>query len=166
MQRVCWVEDTVPSDPRLLARVLRLDEAEVQQYFTPGVRTFFEENDGDTTRLRSLELKRQMDNIKVIRAKQSIGGHIGAAMTNESKTSEKGNPPHSRLGTRTGQLVSLPTTAPAGRPTSPELNRGEENREEQKQSSRDHHSLLSPEQAEFVVEMTEAEASVSKGRGG
>jgi hypothetical protein len=34
MQRACWVEDTVPKDARLLARVIRLEEDDLCQFLT------------------------------------------------------------------------------------------------------------------------------------
>jgi hypothetical protein len=82
MQRAFWIEHQLPRQPMLLARVVRLDVAEVERNLTAGVLAHFEEVDGV---LYSVELHRQLLRVAEIRAKQASGGKVGAAMTNEAR---------------------------------------------------------------------------------
>ena len=132
MQRACWIDDTVPNDLRLLARVLRLGEGDVLPFLTPAVLAFFVTDEADPSRLRSAELHRQMANIKEIRAKQSKGGRDGAAITNGARNGRQ-----NRLSTKDIRPTAPPLASQlAGRPAIPELSRNELSRVEvsQKQS--------------------------------
>jgi uncharacterized protein YdaU (DUF1376 family) len=99
MQRVYWVEGRLPTDTRLLALVLRLDENEVHKHFTDAVRRHFESDDGDPAVLHSIELRRQKLENQARREQQSKGGKAGAAITNRNR-----NP----------AIHGLPATQPAG----------------------------------------------------
>jgi hypothetical protein len=153
MHRACWVEDTVPKDPQLLARVVRLEHKDLCQCLTDRVLAHFKLDADNPERLRSLELTRQMTNLMVVRERQRQGGKEGAKITNA--VSRKQRRTAQRKGS--GSMAGPPAPRPPGRPTSPELNGDEENREEQNQSLRDDDSRLSQEQAEWSRDFAEAE---------
>jgi uncharacterized protein YdaU (DUF1376 family) len=99
MARSYWVERSLPCDPRLLARVVRLDHAEVAAFLTPAVLAWFVQ-EGDV--LHHLELRRQLANIALVRAKQSAGGTVGALITNE----KRGKRVHPRVDPQVDSRVS------------------------------------------------------------
>lgn len=144
MLRACWVDDTVPSNPRLLALVLRLQESDLGPFLSAEVLAHFEQDGGEPGRLRSPELTRQMTNLMEVRKRQRQGGKEGAKITNAARVAPPRATP--RKGSRP---PASPGGRPESRPTSSELNGDEENKEEQKQSLRDGSSRLSPEQAEW-----------------
>jgi len=148
MQRGCWVEDTVPKNPVLLARVVRLDHSDLSQFLTPSVLAHFEPVANNQERLRSRELTRQMTNVIEVRERQRLGGKEGAKMTNTRSERPRIAPRQA-----SGSIASTP----AGRPACPELNRDEERREEQKQSLERDDTMSSHKHADWLRELREAE---------
>ena len=77
MLRACWVDDAVPSDPRLLALVLRLQEIDLLPFLTEAVLVHFENDSANPGSLRSRELTRQMMNLMAVRERQRARGQRG-----------------------------------------------------------------------------------------
>jgi hypothetical protein len=88
MQRVAWVEEEIPKDAGLLARVVRLPEQEVRESLSKSVLAHFEDAKDRPGFLRSIELGRQMENIRESREAMSTGGKKGAQTTNRTRTRE------------------------------------------------------------------------------
>jgi hypothetical protein len=155
MQRACWVDDAVPCDPQLLARVLRLPEGDVRPHLTPKVLAHFVVDEDDRERLRSLELTRQMTNLLEIRGKQSVGGQKGAAIANAARSRGETKPRINRLQNNSGRLSGRPS----GQPSGAELRRMESNGEElsQKQSIDKADGSSDAEHAEWVRDYDGAE---------
>src|SRR4051812_2714326 len=63
-----WVNDTVPSEPRQLARVLGIDEQGVREALTDRVLNFFALCDDRPDRLHSPELRAYMEKLVKRRA--------------------------------------------------------------------------------------------------
>jgi hypothetical protein len=159
MQRACWVDDAVPSDPRLLALVLRLQETDLRPFLTAAVLAHFKQDDVDAGRLLSPELTRQMTNLMGRRELQREGGREGAKTTNGARG--KGSRAARSKGSR--QRSGQHATTPAGLPATPELSREEKNREEERRSLEGGYTQLSREQAEFVSDLIKAEELESAG---
>ena len=109
MARAYWVSGSVPKDPRLLALVVRLPEADVKVSLTPAVLEHFQAAETDANSLHHIELRRQLQNIALVRDKQSEGGAIGAQMTNDGRRKRKRS--------KASQTPTpIPATTPAGTP--------------------------------------------------
>src|SRR5437879_1300244 len=87
MERAYWAEGgrPLPQTPVLLARVTRLDTAEVERFLTPLVMVHFEADETDSGVLHHIELRRQLRNIRAQREKMSAGGQKGAEVTNSKR---------------------------------------------------------------------------------
>ena len=84
MQRQCWIEGVVNTDPRVLAKMLRVEVAEVEAALTYAVLLHFEEVSPGL--VRSRELTRQWSEVVAARKAMSEGGKVGAAATNSART--------------------------------------------------------------------------------
>jgi hypothetical protein len=82
-----WSNDTVPADPKLMARLLGLDAQEVEHNLTNRVLSFFAVAEHDKTRLVCPELQAQMARLLWRRDRQAFG----AEQARISKKT-KGNP--------------------------------------------------------------------------
>jgi hypothetical protein len=107
-----WANDTVPSDPKLMARLLGLDPQEVQQNLTDRVLKFFAPAEEDKTRLICPELAAQMARLLWRRDRQATGAELAriSRKTKENTSSAKQPANH------------------AAKQLAPELNRTEPNR--------------------------------------
>ena len=115
MARAYWVSGSVPKDPRLLALVVRLPEADVKVSLTPAVLEHFQAAETDANSLHHIELRRQLQNIQLVRDKQSEGGAIGAQMTNDGRRKRK----RSKASQTPAPIpAGTPTTTPAPLPAS------------------------------------------------
>jgi len=81
-----WANDTVPADPKLMARLLGLDVQEVQQNLTDRVLSFFAPAEHDKTRLVCPELQAQMARLLWRRDRQAAGAELARI---SRKTKEK-----------------------------------------------------------------------------
>lgn len=106
----CWVNNGVPSDPTILAKILGFDSVLIASSL-PAVLKFLERN-GDLLVCPDLEDYRA--HLKGVREKQAAGGRLGAATTNGKTKSP-------RARTKQGEpsnTASNPTSYPHGtRPT-------------------------------------------------
>lgn len=109
MDLVWWVDGHLPSEPALLALALRLREADVAPFLTPSVLAFFRRDERDPSTLHSIELERQMNNIRVMREKQSEGGKLGADLTNKGKRTGR----KAKHGKASGNGTAIPASTPA-----------------------------------------------------
>jgi hypothetical protein len=75
-----WLNDTIPEDPALMAKLLGLEEHDVRKNLTPAVRSFFRsaQHLGFGDRLECTELVEQMRLLMERRRRQSEGGREGA----------------------------------------------------------------------------------------
>jgi hypothetical protein len=87
-----WLNDTIPDEPALMARLLGLEEHDVRKNLTPAVRSFFRSGHhlGMGDRLECPELLDQMALLMERRRKQSNGGKEGA----DNRWSHKRNRRH------------------------------------------------------------------------
>ncbi len=87
MQCYCWVNDSIPLDPGLMARALGLHADEVREHLTERVLSFFLPSEDDPNRLICPALVRQMMRLIDRREKQAQAGRDSA-----KKRRQKGNP--------------------------------------------------------------------------
>ncbi|OGA59958.1 MAG: hypothetical protein A3G81_25975 [Betaproteobacteria bacterium RIFCSPLOWO2_12_FULL_65_14] len=92
MMCYCWLNDSIPLDPALMARALGFTEAEVVENMTARVLGFFEHADDDSKRLVCPALVRQMERIMERRIAQARGGRAGAKARREKKFAAITNP--------------------------------------------------------------------------
>ena len=78
LRHECWVNYSLPENPDTLAKVLGFDAADVASAL-PAVLPFFAIKDG---MISCPELDDYRNHINDIRARQSAGGKVGAARTN------------------------------------------------------------------------------------
>jgi hypothetical protein len=105
MRLECWVNQFLPQQPEILARILGFDPAEIAAEL-PYVMSFFEVENG---RITSPELESYRAHLDGIRERQAQGGKAGAAKTNAGKT-------RAAAGVKKGS--STPKSTPAGRAAS------------------------------------------------
>jgi uncharacterized protein YdaU (DUF1376 family) len=87
MARVYWVDEYLPSDPRLIALACRLDAHDAEELLTAGVLAHFERDSNG--HLHHVELRRQMQNIAATREKQSEGGKAGVSRREANKAAKR-----------------------------------------------------------------------------
>ena len=87
MCRAYWVDRQLPSEPRLLALVCRLDAGECARLLTDQVLAHFEKDAEGC--LHHVELRRQLQNIAVTREKQSEGGKKGVSIREQKKVTAR-----------------------------------------------------------------------------
>ncbi len=102
----CWVNQTLPESPDVLARVLGLDHAEVAKAL-PAVMRFFRGIDGLIT---CPELEDYRTHLEGIRERQSAGGRRGAEKTNEARAPK-------RTEVLSGNPSSNPSSSPSSHPS-------------------------------------------------
>ena len=115
MARAYWVAHSLPRSCRLIALVVRLPETDVTQWLTPAVLEHFALDETDANSMHHIELRRRLQNIALVRAKQSEGGVIGAQKTNAGRCKRK----HSKAPqASTGEPATTPASTPAPVPAS------------------------------------------------
>ena len=85
MRDAYWVEGPLPQDPQLLARSVRLPEAEVTRALTAGVLAFFEADPMDPSLLREPLLEWQMQVALRGLEQMAKGGRRGAEKVNSQR---------------------------------------------------------------------------------
>lgn len=88
MRWYVWANDTVPSDPERLARVLGLDPEEVRAALTDRVLGFFRVSPQFPGRLYSPELHAQMEQLQERRQERSASGRKGGKASARRRVSE------------------------------------------------------------------------------
>lgn len=120
MDLAWWCDGYLPSEPVQLAFALRLRESDVTPYLTESVLAFFRHDEHDPGTLHSIELERQMNNIRATREKQSEGGKLGADMTNKGRRTGRKAKHSKASGNGTAIPASPPAPVPAGQVRVPE----------------------------------------------
>ena len=85
IQMECWVNGSVPSDPRELAKHLGVSHEEVQRSFTQKQLSFLQKIGEE---FKSPELEEQRKEFMVRREKQRIGGMEGAKRKKDKQNLE------------------------------------------------------------------------------
>ena len=107
MRLYCWVNQSIPRDPGLMARALGLHVDEVRDQLTDRVMTFFEPAEDDQQRLICPALVRQMVRLMDRREKQAEGGRHGAKARRAKKFSAISNPTGTPQSTNARTHVAL-----------------------------------------------------------
>ena len=97
-----WSNDTLPADPKLLARLLGLETAEVEAALTERVRAFFQPARGDATRLVCPELAGQMARYMERREKMLQGTLNSHKARKQQGKPDDGTQVGTQLGTHGG----------------------------------------------------------------
>jgi uncharacterized protein YdaU (DUF1376 family) len=97
MQCECWVNDSVPSDAALLAKILSYTEEEVRNALTPNVMQFFFREEDKIICPELIAYRQKLDEAK---RKQSEGGKEG-----QRRKKEKDVTPSYLEGSPEGSLV-------------------------------------------------------------
>lgn len=144
-----WTNDSIPRDPKQIARLLGLDADEVRSALTDRVLSFFDVAGAGTDRLICGELSGQMKRLVDRRTKQAEGGRDGARARREKKFS----------------AISTPQSTPVGSAQVPEKSRDEKSRDELRKGPDEIHPSI-PRNARgradpFVAAMEAAEADAS-----
>lgn len=129
MRMACWVGDSVPSDPALLARVVGLPVDEVVTGLSPAVLSFFRpESDGA---LQDPELAAQMTRLverrRVFRENGACGGRPREAAVDGGRDSKPQAKPNGKPG---GYSGGYPPARAEANPTETPLSRAEQSRKE------------------------------------
>lgn len=109
LQFECWVNETVPSNPSILAKMILCREGNLSHLITPELMSFFAEEDG---KIVCPELLAYKEALNERRARQSEGGKKGQQIKKNNETlltdsdEEFENTPKEYLE---GQPVSQPT---------------------------------------------------------
>ena len=82
MQNECWVNDSAPSDIKVLAKILGYSENEIQEYLTPNVMHFFYKDDDKIISPELLAYRKELDD-RLMR--QIEGGKKGAMIKKEKE---------------------------------------------------------------------------------
>lgn len=82
MKLECWINESLPSAPEKLAKVLGFSTDEIERCL-PAVKHFFQEKEG---LIWSQELEDYRNHLREIREKQAAGGRKGAAVVNQRKS--------------------------------------------------------------------------------
>lgn len=82
-----WTNNTIPRDPRQLARVLGLEEQEIRAAMTERVLRFFAPCSDDESRLHSPELSEQMSRLLTRRMERSESGRKGGESSARNRNS-------------------------------------------------------------------------------
>lgn len=130
MRLECWVNQSLPTEPEKIAKILGFRNEEVKSVL-PAVMPFFAIKDGEIV---CPELEDYRAHLEDIRSKQSSGGKAGAAKTNWRRKSQSD---------QTGLADSTPPTA------NPQVTRAS-TRESLVKSSLDQHSKTQPVRKEDV----------------
>lgn len=99
MRLYCWVNDSLPSDPDSMARVLGIPADELRRVLTDRVRGFFQPAEDKPDRLICVALVRQMEKLLDRREKQAAGGRDAAKSRRLKKNSAIGNRDSNHAGT-------------------------------------------------------------------
>jgi len=94
MQNECWVNDSAPSDLKVLAKILGYSENEIQEYLTPNVMHFFSRDDDKITSPELLAYRKELDD-RLMR--QIEGGKKGAMIKKEKEKQVTSNYPEGSL---------------------------------------------------------------------
>lgn len=84
MQNECWVNDCVPSDIKLLAKILGYSENEIKECLTPNVMHFFYKEDDRIISPELIAYRNKLDERKRL---QIEGGKKGALRKKEKEVS-------------------------------------------------------------------------------
>jgi hypothetical protein len=135
MYSECWVNGSVPSDPKALAQLIGLPPDEVLAALTPDLLSYFEEHDGE---LKSPDVERYRDEVKKRGKRQSVGGQKGAKARWQGDSKPIVTPMANPLSTPMANPLSTPMATPMA-------SREERSREEIRRKESLGHSDLSTE---------------------
>ena len=144
MRWYCWANDTIPSEPEALARVLGLDVPEVRAALSERVLGLFERSSDDPKRLHCPELSDQMKRLLERSASLAETGRRGGRATQRSRSADA-----QASATAHGQAGAEQA------PKRTEKSRSERSRNEENCAYRE--SQGNPVRDEFVEEIEKAE---------